>query len=187
MVSADIPVVESYPTSGGRAPIAHLDPGWLFVLAGAGLLAATMLIPAMNELAEVQLQRDRALSVEDHKKARLASYEGYLDALKREEPALVMALAASQLNQIPQGRSIILDSTEVHALGGGSASVFGALEPAPPRLPERQKIDSFLERWTGSDTLRPWLIVMGAVCIFAGLLPRISGEKGLRAGDSPGP
>ena len=39
--------MESHPTSGDRAPIAHVDPGWLFVLAGAGLLAATMLIPAM--------------------------------------------------------------------------------------------------------------------------------------------
>lgn len=165
--------MESHPDNGDRAPIAALDPGWLFVLAGLLLTGAVVLIPASNELAEVRVQRDRALALEDHKEARRKSYQDYLDALKREEPALVIALAASQLNQIPKGRSPILDSTQMVTLGGasGDASVFGALEPAPPRLPERQKVDSLLERWTGSDTLRPILIAGAALSLFVGLLP----------------
>ena len=150
--------MESNPANGDRAPIALLDPGWLYVIAGIALLAALVLIPAMNELAEVRLQRDRALAIEDHKSLRLRSYEDYFDALKREEPSLVMALAASQLNQIPKGRSLLIESQELQMIGGANASVFGALEPAAASLPERQNVDSILERWTGSDTIRPWLM-----------------------------
>lgn len=170
--------MESNPANGDRAPIALLDPGWLFVLAGIGLIAAATLIPAAGELAEVQVQRDRALAIEDHKLARRASYEDYLAALQREEPALVLALAASQLNQIPKNRSVIPEAassregmTGVGGSGVADASVFGALEPALPRLPERQNIDSLLERWTGSDTVRPWLMALGVLGLFVGLLP----------------
>jgi len=173
--------VESSLTNGDRAPIALLDPGWLFLLAGIALIGATVLIPAAGDLDEVRLQRDRALAVEDHKSLRLKSYEGYLGALEREEPALVMALAASQLNQIPQGRSLILDTPHLQSFGSGDASVFGALEPAATRLPERQNVQSVLARWTDSDTLRPWLIMAGALCVFIGLLPQARERTGLAA------
>jgi hypothetical protein len=142
------------------------------MLGGLALLAATVLIPAMDDLAEVRLQRDRAIAIEQHKSLRLKSYQDYLAALNREEPSLVMALAASQLNQIPQGRTLIVDLPETKALGTSNASVFGALEPAAAKLPERQKVNSILERWTSSDTIRPWLFIAGATCVFIGLLPR---------------
>ena len=114
--------MESHSANGDRAPIALLDPGWLFVLAGIGVIAATILIPTAGELAEVQVQRDRALAIEDHKLARRSSYEDYLAALKREEPALVLALAASQLNQIPKNRSVIPETTILHSGEIGRAS-----------------------------------------------------------------
>lgn len=157
--------------SAPRAPIAYLDAGWLYVLAGVTLLAITLILPAMDELAEVRLQRDRAFAIEQHKALRLKNYKEYLVALERQEPSLVLALATSQLNQIPQGKTILLESPE-QALGTADASVFWGLEPARTDLPERQHIDSFLERWTSSDTARPWLIIAGAICIFMGVLPR---------------
>jgi hypothetical protein len=175
--------VESRPTNGDRAPIAHLDPGWLFLLAGIVLLGATVFIPAAADVDEVRLQRDRALAIEDHKSLRLKSYEEYLGALEREEPALVMALAASQLNQIPQGRSLLVDTPHLQAFGSGDASVFGALEPAAARLPERQQVRSLLAGWTSSDTLRPWLIFAGALSLFIGLLPQGSGPGRPVVGD----
>ena len=159
------------------APIALFDPGWLFLLAGLALLAATVLIPAADELAEVRLQRDRALMLEAHRVTRIDRYGEYLGALDREEPSLVVALAESQLNQIPQGRQPIIEQPQplVGVPGAGaSASVFAGLEPPPPTLPERVRIDSRLERWTTNDTTRPWLIAGGALCLLIGLLPRQS-------------
>jgi hypothetical protein len=156
-----------------RAPISYLDPGWLYLLAGIALLAATVLIPAMDELAEARAQRDRALALEQHRVLRLGRYRDYLEALDRQEPSLVMALAASQLKQIPQGRSLILEPPDVFAGGGSaSASVFAGLEPPALTLPERQKVDSILARWTTDDRSRTWLIAGGAVCLLMGLLPR---------------
>lgn len=163
------PVSESAPIE--RAPIAMLDPGWLCLIAGIALLAATVLIPAMDELAEVRLQRDRALALERHRVERLVRYEEYLAALEREEPSLVMALAASQLNQIPQDRTLILETPRTVS-PPASASVFAGLEPPPITLPERRPVDSILHRWTTSDRSRTWLFAAGAVCLLMGLLPR---------------
>lgn len=173
---ADIPPVTSIAAPKPTlAPIALFDPGWLFLLAGIGILAATVLIPAADELSQVRLQRDRALTLEKHRAQRIVRYSNYLGALEREEPSLVMALAQSQLNQIPQGRSLIIEQPQplVGAAGfGASASVFGDLEPPSPKLPEAIRIDSLLQRWAGSDLARPWMLAGGVLCLLLGLLPR---------------
>jgi hypothetical protein len=158
--------------SGARPPIAWLDPGWLYLLAGIVLLAATVLIPAADDLASVRNQRDRALAIEQHRVERLANYQQYLVALEAEDPSLVRALAACQLNQIPANRSLILETPELMPGATATASIFAALEPATLRLPDRRTPDSILFRWTTSDTSRTWLIAAGAFCLLMGLLPK---------------
>ncbi|MFM9994858.1 MAG: hypothetical protein ACKVU4_03550 [Phycisphaerales bacterium] len=151
------------------APLATIDPGWLFLIAGLALLAATMLIPAFDELDDVRWQRDRALAVEHHRIDRLDRHAEYLGALHREEPALLISLAASQLNQIPQGKTPVLE-TAIDATS--SASVFGALEPPPALLPERRRVGSILERLATGERTRPWLLGAAGMCLLFGLLPR---------------
>lgn len=156
------------------APISYLDPGWLYLLGGIALIAATILIPAIRDLDDVRHQRDRALALEQHRLERLRRYGDYLAALERREPALVMALAASQLNKIPQGRTLILESFDPSS---PSASVFPALEPPPPALPERRHPDSVLYSWTTSERARPWLLAAGGVCMLMGLMSRGDPER----------
>ncbi len=158
-----------------RSPISYLDPGWLYMLGGLGLLAATVLIPAVDELGEVQLQRDRALAIERHQLQRVAHYQEYLGALEREEPSLVLALAASQLNQIPVNRSLVLEAPDGRSTTRATAAIFAALEPGELRLPERSRPASILQRWTTGERSRTWLIAGGAVCLLLGLLPRSRG------------
>lgn len=174
-LQADSTALEAEPAArDSLAPIAYLDPGWLYLLAGIAILAATVLVPAVDELEAVRFERDRALLLEQHRVQRLVRYEAYLAALERKEPSLILALAASQLNQIPQGRNLILEPPDVFAGGGSaSASVFSGLEPPPIKLAERQRVDSILSRWTNSDRSRTWLIAAGAVCLLMGLLPRV--------------
>jgi hypothetical protein len=155
-----------------RAPISYLDPGWLYLLGGLGLLAATVLIPAMDDLAEARLQRERALAIERHQHTRVGHYQGYLGALEREEPSLVLALAASQLNQIPSNRSLVLEGPDTMSTSRATAAIFAALEPPALALPERTRPPSILQRWTTGDGSRTWLIAGGAVCLLLGLLPR---------------
>lgn len=147
----------------------RLDPGWLFLAAGLMVIGATVLIPAADDLSEARFLRDRARLVEGHREERLTRYENYLGALERREPPLVLSLAASQLNQIPEDRAPFLSTA---ASATANASVYPALEPAPLRLEERQKIGSTLERWTTDPTRRLWLIAGGAVCVLVGLLPK---------------
>ncbi len=149
-----------------------LDPGWLFLAAGVALLGATVIIPATRDLAEAQWLRDRALAVEAHREARLERYEQFLAALDERDPTLVGSLAASHLNQIPEGTEA-LPGQRVDALS--SVSVFPALEPPPVKLPELRQVDSHLARWTSDDKSRLWLIAAGATCVLIGLLPASRG------------
>ncbi len=155
-----------------------IDTGWPFLAAGIMLLGATVLIPAMGDLDEARWQRERALALEQHRLERLDHYERYLAALDEGDPGLVQALAASQLNRIPEGRSVILpvhssvgEVSSGAGSGTGSASVFPMLEPGPVKLPSKAKADSVLSRLTSSDRTRAWLIAAGGLMLFLGLLP----------------
>lgn len=156
-----------------RSP-ALVDPGWLFLLAGLALLGATVLIPAADDLAAIKFQRERAVAIEAHRVARLTRYEEYLAALDSKDPSLVLSLAASQLNEIPENRAPI--PGQRGAMGAMSdASVFPGLEPPPLKLPEYHKSESILDKWTNDDSKRLWLIIAGAACVLVGLLPASGG------------
>ncbi len=145
-----------------------VDPGWLFLMAGLALLGATVLIPAAEDLADARWKRDAALSYERHRLDRLERYQGYLDAVVRREPALVMTLAQSQLGLMPADRGLLSTPNDSRVR---SVSVFPALEPPPLDLPEpRPPTNSRLARWAMSSH-RLWLIAAGAVFVLVGLLP----------------
>jgi len=156
------------------APLFRLDPGWLFLIAGLALLAATVLIPAADDLAEARWHRDRATAVENYRAKRLENYSDFLDAVARQDQSLLLSLAATQLNLAPADRVPMLDTTEV---GTRSASVFPALEPTfiPAQAPRRP--DSTLQRWATDNRKRLWLIVSGGMCVLIGLLPPTHGPR----------
>lgn len=152
-----------------HSPKPLLDPGWLFLIAGLGILGATLLVPAADDLDEAQWKRDVALVYEQHRQARIERYEGYLDAIKKEEPQLVTALAASQLGQMPDDRGLITARNDSRVR---NVSVFPALEPPAMSLPApRQPVDSILTRLAMGTTSRLWLIAVGAVCVLLGMMP----------------
>jgi len=148
------------------------DPGWLFLIAGMALLGSTVLIPAGEDLDEARWLRDRALCVEAHRQQRLARYEEYYAALLERDPALVQSLAASQLNQIPEGQASMPGFSPMRA----SASVFPALEPPALKLPDRDVDRSALARLATGERSRLWLIAAGSLCVLVGLLPGSRGQ-----------
>lgn len=153
-----------------------IDPGWLFMIAGMGVLAAVVLIPAAQNLQKARWQRDRALAVEKHRQERITRYEEYLAALDEQDPSLVLSLAESQLNQIPEDRAVVRGS-QGGLLGSRSQdlSVFPGLEPPPLKLPEYHPVDSELSRLVTAPGTRRWMILGGAVCVLVGLLPASRG------------
>lgn len=148
--------------------VPFLDPGWLFLLAGLGIIAATVLVPAADDLARARWMRDRALAYEEERLDRLARHEEYLEALERAEPSLVKSLVASQFNQVPADRSPIPGLTDVSL---ADASVFPSLEPTPVQEPEFRKVGSVLERWTTNDRSRVWMLGAGCFLALIGMLP----------------
>lgn len=171
-MSAELPSSNVHGTKASPAR-ALIDPGWLFVIAGIVLLLATVLIPAAEQLRRANWQRDRALLVEKHRQERLTRYRDFVAALERGERSLVLALAASQLNQVPADRVPIGVGTRsgYTDINAGSASIFPNLEPDPIELPAFQHFDSTLSRMVTDDKTRPWIIVVGAVLVFVGVLP----------------
>lgn len=150
------------------APLFIFDPGWLFVLAGAVIIAATVLIPAIDDLRDARHQRDVMLNEERFRASRLENYSAFLDALQQREPTLVLALATTQINQAPEHLKPIITETDGKQL---SASVFAELEPQFKPLPTPGKPDSLLQRWANDDRVRPWMLIFGGICILIGILP----------------
>lgn len=158
------------PAAAPRALGVAFDPGWLFLISGLCLLAATVLLPALDELHHARWLRDRARIIEEHRIQRLARHEEFLGALERRDEGLLISLAATQLNQIPTDRTPL--GGNVGANSGDAASVFPALEPDPIALPEQQRVDTTLHRLaTGRDT-RLWMLGISVVLIVIGLLPQ---------------
>lgn len=152
-------------------PLIRLDPGWLFLIAGAAVVACTVLIPAQRSLDNAQWERDRALAIENHRVLRLERYAAYLDALNRGDESVLLSLAATQLNMSPEDRVPLAMPDDPSMT---SASVFPALEPAALQLPvrpEKARTPSLLERLTIGDTSRLWLMALGLICMVWGLLP----------------
>lgn len=162
----------------GTAPAPTvIDPGWLFIIAGMGLIGSSLLIPAVDGLADARHLRDRALAIEQHRLDRILRHEEFLEGLHAKDPTLALSLAASQLNQIPIDRKPMPISSESAAsldepLGLSDASVFPALEPPPLELPTRQRANSLLEQLVLSPKTGLWVGLSGAVCVLVGLLPR---------------
>lgn len=167
----------SAPPASGRRQVAF-DPGWLFLLAGLGLIGASILIPAVDALRQARWLRDQARVIEHHRLERIARHEEFLAALREQDPTVSLALAASQLNQIPADRNPLAGDPLEQVAGG--ASVFPALEPDPIVLPTETKIDSTLHRLVTGERTRSWIIVVGAVLTLIGLLP-----AGARPAPSP--
>lgn len=142
----------------------RIDAGWPFLLAGISLLGATVLIPASDDLAEAEWQRDRAMAIERQHEQRLARHLTYLDALERQDEAVVRSLAATQLNRVEKGTQVLL-------VEQADASVFPALEPNPVELPQRREVGSILQRLTANPRTKPILLGLGSLAVLIGLLP----------------
>ncbi|MCC6428460.1 MAG: hypothetical protein IT435_16780 [Phycisphaerales bacterium] len=181
--------MDATPATPNESPAPHkaavvVDPGWLFVLAGLGLIGCSLLIPAADDLADARYLRDRAVAIEAHRVERLTRYEEFLEGLHARDQTLALSLAASQLNQIPADRSPlpVMESVSVRPVAGSGmgddspgltdASVFPALEPPAQRLPERTRAGSILERLVLSPKTGIWVGLTGSICVLIGLLPR---------------
>lgn len=149
-----------------RKPL--LDAGWLLLIPGLVLVGFTLLLPAIDDLNAARFYRDRLAVVEQHRGQRIEHYTKYLDSVQKGDPQTVYSLAAVNLNMAPEGMALMVPAGDI---AHKSASVFEALEPPAPKLPERTVSYSTLERLSIDPKSRIWLMLAGATLIFLGILP----------------
>jgi len=154
----------------------RFDPGWLFLLAGLALLAATVLIPAQDDLQQAELVLARAKAERSHAAERLANYAEFLDALNRADEDLMLQLAATHLNLTPAGRQPV-PGVGASSNPTGLIDTFAALEPAPPGEFVRIAPRSLLHRWSTGERSRLWLLASGSLLTLIGLLPPTSPRR----------
>jgi len=154
------------PTRTARAtPLFRFDPGWPFVVAGLGLLVAGVLIPAQRELHELENTRAVHAAIEDRSVRQLAAYDRFLNDLDRSDEQLVRRLAASQLNQMPDGeRSLML----VPSMNDTVTEWIEGSEPL--QLPETAEYPDTLLTRLATGPRRLWVLACGAFLVFIGLL-----------------
>lgn len=168
IIRARVSNAASIPNLRPARPL--FDPGWLFIISGVALLACCVLIPASNEVEEARFRRTEALKVEAHRSLRLARYEEYIGAVDSRQRQVLLALAESQLNQIPTDRGALPIGKHKSELGGADASVFPALEP-PAFVPgEYNPTVSRLEELVTSEKSRKWVLITGLVSVLVGLV-----------------
>lgn len=172
--SAPAPPPQRAPGAGGGAAAARrwvpplFDAGWLLLVPGIVIVALMVLLPAVEDLERARFYRDRARLAEQHAQARLANHDEYLAALKRGDEGVIRSLAATQLNKAPAGMQLLRPEGEIST---ESAAIYDRLEPPALVLNEYRRSYSTLEKLALGERTRLWGIGLGALLIFAGLLP----------------
>lgn len=145
-----------------------MDTGWPMLVAALALIGSIVMVPALDDLGQARLRRDRALAVARYKEEQLILHERFLAALDSGDPHLAEALAATQLNLAPAGQVALIPASMFLA---GNPSAFPALSAPPPDLPERQRAGSLLERLVLGERPRRITICVAAMLLLVGLLP----------------
>jgi len=151
--------------SSAPVPLFRIDPGWLFLLAGAALLAAAILIPAHRELLSLRGELVRQETREQVVFERLRAYDEFLAGVREADPAIVRRLAMAHLNSIPAGEESLLLTPGVNRTVGEwvDASVPPRTVTVPPYP------DTVLSRWALGPG-RLWLLAGSATLVFMGLM-----------------
>lgn len=156
------------PDRGG-----FIDGGWLFILAGLAVCAATLLIPAQQDLHSVTLQRAQLQAHSLASTRRMAAYDTVLDGLQQQDPVVMKRLASNQLNLLPEGETpILMDASATDGSLDAWVQKTTWQDPAPEPLAR----DTVLARLS-SGPYRTVMIAAGIFCIFLGLLGPGCGEK----------
>lgn len=146
-------------------PLFRFDGGWLFVIAGLGLILSAATIPSEQKLHELRTQLEGLRHTERNNFAVMGSYARFVSDFDDHDPSLIRRLAASQLNVIPRDETPLLMASSVNASVSDwieATAELDSFEVPPPR-------DSLLSRWIEGRG-RLWAIGAGGFLVFAGLL-----------------
>lgn len=132
------------------------------------MIAATVLVPAQDDLLEAHAFREKALALESYRASVLARHTAYMQAVDAQDETVILDLAATQLNLVPKGKTVLLapnigSDAPVSILAGLDVPYVRPVPPSPP--------DTLLHRLTIQPRARMLIFAASAVAILYGLLP----------------
>ncbi len=164
-------------------PLFRIDAGWLYLAAGLVLCAAGVLLPAATGSEDLRVQLDQLEAAQAAASQRLAAYAEFVEALERDDPALLRRLAAAHLNIVPAGETPLLISSTASQT---EREWIDALVPSVS-VPQARPRTSMLALLSAGRA-RLWLLGGGILAVFVGLVLGVSREVAVadsRSGRAP--
>ena len=156
-----LPVQEVTPAAPGR----H---GWTLAMLGAGLaiLAACVLVPAIDANRQMRYEHDRLAADKDQVDRQIAVNDEFLSKLA-DDPQLVERLAQRQMRVIRQGTVVLsLPSDDDKRM-----SPFSLVDVSPSSpMPAYQPAGGLLADWCWNSKYQMGLIAAGLFLVAVGLV-----------------
>jgi hypothetical protein len=148
-----------------RCLLLRFDSGWLFLIAGAVLLWAAIVLPAKKELAGLQQRLILIQNEHEHIEHQINQYQSFFDSLARHDPALLARVIKMQTSGYMSGEFVVFDpnaaKTPLQWLERRTAR-----EPEVINSPEQpSKLEALV-----TDDQRLWVAGFGGLVIFIGLV-----------------
>lgn len=149
----------------------HDAAGWLLMLLGAAIVAATVLAPPWLDLQRMQKQ-DRVLQRRAHRiQLQQQNYHAFIRAVERADPMIIQRLAWHHLNLKPAGTHTIRPNVPVER--GPIPSVHRWVRPNLPPLPTTSEAAAIPETRLVRLLIgppRPWVLAFGGWLVLIGLM-----------------
>lgn len=156
-----------------------ISPSWLFLISGLILVSSVMLIPAWRDVQNLRQDRDSVAASAEMESRRLSASKGVLAAVEAGDDVVTSRLVSWQLNLLPEGdRAVARSSYEGGVLGWIDASV------APVTQADRTIGITSLEALV-SGSARLWILGIGGLMVFAGIIGSGSRESSLAESPLP--
>lgn len=150
----------------------HFDSGWLYLLAGCGLLWAAIVLPANRELTQLQDRLELIEIDHQHMTARIEQYQSFLDLISKHEPDLIHRVTRMQTSGDARGDFVVLDpnapKTPLEWLERRTTQT--------PTVVSSLDHQSILEELTAGDK-RLWVAGFGGLILFIGLVQGYKQER----------
>lgn len=151
--------------------VKRIDIGWLFLLCGLVLAVSAIVLPAHQDLQNLQVKRSAIQADFDDLEYRINLYQDFLVDIEAENPIVQKRLLEMQFNRIALGTPVVIDNS--------------AARTPLDWIAERSKRDRVISTQTEQSSLltglssgRSRLLLVGAAAfaMFIGFLKSISKE-----------
>jgi hypothetical protein len=160
-------LVDNYQVSS----VKRFDVGWLYLLCGLVLAVSAIVLPAHQDLQNLQVKRSAIQDDLHDLEYRIALYQDFLSDIQEENPIVQDRLLEMQFNKAAIGTPVVIDNSAAHTPLGWIAE-----RARRDRVISTRTEQSSLLTGLSSGRSRLLLVGAAAFAMFVGLLKGSSTE-----------